>query len=89
MAVRAVKHKKTACQQKNPFEGKTTVIIKVHPWMCTHIFPSLPMLTPQVEPMRETPKADRGTSALWSKLLPSGPTEEHKSSGSTFMKNKN
>lgn len=42
-------------------------------------FPSLPSpcWSPQVEPMGEkTPKADRGTSAIWSKLLPKGPTEE-------------
>lgn len=50
MAVLSCEIKNTqenSMSKKNPFEGKTTVIIKVHPWMCTFPFPSLPTLTPQ------------------------------------------
>ncbi len=83
MAVWAVKlktHKKQYVNNK-----KKTLLREKQQWSLKCIpgcvnppipFPSLPMLTPQVEPMRETPKADRGTSAIWSKLLPKGPTEE-------------
>lgn len=71
MAVWAMKLKtlkNTVCQQKiNPFEGKkkkSTVIIKVHPWMWTQptppslAFPPLPSpcWSPQVEPMGEKPQ---------------------------------
>lgn len=90
MAVWAVKlktHKKTVCQQQKKNKKKTLSREKQQ-WSLKCIpgcvtpppslvpFPSLPMLTSQVEPMRETPKADRGTSAIWSKLLPKRPTEE-------------
>lgn len=87
MAVWAVKlktHKKTVCQKKT-FWGKTTVIIKVHPWMCTppptlpshHPFPFPPHADPSSRADERNPKGrHRRTSAIWSKLLPKGPTEE-------------
>lgn len=39
--------------KNNPFEGKTTVIIKVHPWMCNL----------QPSPLPFPPHADRSSRA--------------------------
>lgn len=87
MAVWAVKLK-TLKKTKYPprkilFEGKKnpktnpTVINKVHPWMCyPGPLPFLPHAEPSIEPMSETQKADKGTSAMWSMLPPKGPTED-------------
>lgn len=88
MAVWAVKlktHKKTVCPKKILFEGKQQWSLKcipgcVHP---PHPFPSPPSrpLPPHADPSsradERNPKGrHRGTSAIWSKLLPKGPTEE-------------
>lgn len=73
-------------------EKKTTVIIKVHPWMCTYPL-SLPF-PPHVDPLRRVnksnPKGSQRTSATWSTLLLKGPHwgTVQKSSGSTFMEKK-